>query len=125
MNDDIYFFHISNSKSLSCPSSSELNDLIIKASSKIISTLDDEVGAEINKYFSSIIPNNNDNPLKIITSLSEKYIKTYPYTQTQLIASMNSILNNLNSSYLDFSAKNTRDIAIALSSAFTKSKLSK
>ena len=125
MNDDIYFFHISNSKSLSCPSSSELNDLIIKASSKIISTLDDEVGAEINKYFSSIIPNNNDNPIKIITSLSEKYIKAYPYTQTQLIASMNSILNNINSFYLDFSAKNTRDIAIALSSAFTKSKLSK
>ena len=125
MNDNIYFFHISNSKSLSCPSASELNDLIIKASSKIISTLDDEVGAEMNKYFASIIPNNNENPIKIITSLSEKYIKTYPYTPSQLTTSMNSILNNLNSNYFDFSPKNTRDIAIALSSAFSKSKLSK
>ena len=84
-----------------------------------LSSMDDDIGKEINRFFEMIIPNNNDDLLNICINLANKYKMNYN-PRNDINDQINRILSMKNNMELELNITNTNDIALILAYAYIK-----
>ena len=113
-NTMLNYLHIDHFNKMRFITDDEYENFAILSKASFLSFMDDDIGKEINRFFTQIIPNNNEDILNICISHTSKYVKTYYKQGKKINDSVNRILAFKNQMQFVLNQENTNDLALVI-----------